>query len=437
LAVQTQKPHVVIIGAGFAGLRAARELAKAPVDITVIDKNNHHLFQPLLYQVATAGLSPADIASPIRSVLRDQKNTEVLMAEVEGLDLKNRVVHTKFKHVGFDYLVVATGATHSYFGHDEWAPYAPGLKAISDATAVREKILAAFEAAEMEADPQQRSFLLTFVIVGGGPTGVEMAGAIAELAHRALAWDFRTIDPRDTRIVLVEAGPRVLSAFPQKLSEKAAKELERQGVDVRLDSRVEKVTADGVLVNGKWILSPSVIWAAGVVASPVVKWLGCETDRVGRAKVSPDLSIPGHPEVFVVGDAASVEGKDGRPLPGVAPVAMQQGKYVAEVIEKRLENDLDVKPFEYWDKGNLATVGRKFAIADVGTFKLSGFLAWVVWLFVHIFYLIGFRNRLMVMFEWAWAYLTSQRGVRLITNSTLMKLPVAKALKEESNVPSS
>lgn len=410
--------RVVVVGGGFGGLRLAKSLARSPVSITLIDRSNHHLFQPLLYQVATAGLSPADIAYPIRSVLKDQKNAEVVMSEVTGVDAEKNEVITKDGRYPYDYLVLATGASHGYFGHPEWEKFAPGLKTIPDAVQIRQKILLAFEKAEKEPDPVKQAALLTFVLVGGGPTGVEMAGAIAELSHYALSTDFRHIDPRLTKVILVEAGPRILTSFPDKLSTKAQQALERLGVDVRTDSRVELVDGEGVMVNGKRISATNVIWAAGVVASPIGKWLGCETDRVGKVKVNPDLSVPNHPNIFVVGDAACVYDKGGRPLPGVAPVAMQAGAHVASVIEARIEGH-EGQPFKYWDKGNLATVGRTFAIADVGILKVWGIGAWAVWVVVHVYYLIGFKNRILVLIQWAWAYLTFQRGARLITDAQL------------------
>ncbi len=410
---------MVIIGGGFAGLKAAKALGDAPVTVTLVDKSNHHLFQPLLYQVATAGLSPADIACPIRSVLSEQKNTDVILAEVTGVDTEKRQVLTNGDPLTYDYLIIGTGARHGYFGHEAWEKFAPGIKTIPDAIAIRHKVLMAFEAAEKEKDGARKSTLLTFVLVGGGPTGVEMAGAIAELAHRALASDFQNIDPRDAKVILLEAGPRILASFPDDLAAKAQAELERLGVTVNTSARVEEVTAEGVLVNSQWIYSPTVIWSAGVVASPAGKWLGAETDRAGRVVVQPDLSVPGHPDIFVVGDACSVPGPSGKPLPGVAPVAMQEGRYVANLIVRRLEGEKETPPFRYWDKGNLATVGRRFAIADLGTIRLSGVPAWLAWIAVHIYFLIGFRNRVMVMIQWAWAYFTFQRGARLITDSRL------------------
>jgi NADH dehydrogenase len=412
------KPRVVIIGAGFGGLRAARALGKAPVDLTVIDRNNHHLFQPLLYQVATAGLSPADIAAPIRHVLHRQSNTTVLLSEVTDIDLTNQRVITQDAAMPFDYLVVATGARHSYFGHDEWEPYAPGLKSIVDATSIRRKVLLAFEEAERETDPDRIQSLLTFVLVGAGPTGVEMAGAIAELAHVALAQDFKHIDPRAARVILVEALPRILPSFDEHLAQKALESLHRLGVEVRTNSPVELIDAEGAVIAGKRLDTKNVIWTAGVAASPAGKWLHAETDRAGRVKVEPDLSLPGHPNVFVIGDTSSFM-QDGKPLPGVAPVAMQEGDYVASVIALRVAGKQAPAPFHYTNKGNLATVGRSFAIADLGKIHISGFVAWVLWLAVHILYLIGFRNRVLVMFQWAWAYFTYQRGARLITDTAL------------------
>lgn len=409
------KPHVVIIGGGFAGLNAARELRKAPVKITVVDRSNHHLFQPLLYQVATAGLSPADIASPIRAVLRNQPDADVLMDEVIGIDADKKVVLMKRRQLNYDYLVVATGARYNYFGHENWEKVAPGLKSIVDATKIRRKILLAFEAAEMEEDLEKQKAWLTFVLVGAGPTGVEMAGSIAELAHQALRSDFRHIDPRLTQIRLVEANARILNGFPASLAEKAAKKLKNLGVEILLGARVENVDTDGVVISGKRIPAKTVIWCAGVVASPAGKWLNAPVDRAGRVKVTEDLSVPGHPDVWVLGDTACVI-QDGDPLPGVAPVAMQQGNYVARVIRNRVQNpSVKAAPFRYWNKGNLATVGRMYAIADLGWIKMSGHLAWFVWVVVHIYYLIGFRSRFMVLLEWAWAYLTFQRGARLIT----------------------
>ena len=416
-------PRVVIIGAGFGGLQAAHALRKAPVDLTVIDRNNHHLFQPLLYQVATAGLSPADICVPIRFTLRKQKNTEVLLAEVTGIDLQQQRVLMGDHSVGYDYLVVATGACDNYFGHDDWKHFAPGLKSVVDATKLRRNILLAFEAAEMETDPEKIRALLTFVLVGAGPTGVEMAGAIAELAHKAIASDFRHIDPRTARIVLIEAGPRILPTFPEDLAQKAQHALKRLGVEVRTGTLVKDVDENGVVAAGSRIAAKTVIWSAGVKASPAGQWLKAEVDRAGRVKVLEDLSLPGHPNIFVIGDTASAL-QDGKPLPGVAPVAMQAGRYVASIIAQRVAGKKQTTPpFRYHNKGNLATVGRSFAVLEIGKLRLTGFIAWAMWLTVHIFYLIGFRNRFLVFFQWTWAYFTFQRGTRLITFQEKQEIP--------------
>lgn len=406
--------RVVIVGAGFGGLTAAKALRHANAQVTVIDRQNHHLFQPLLYWVATAGLSPADISSPIRSILHRQKNTEVMMAEVTGVDLDQQRVLMGEQAVPYDYLVLATGAHDNYFGHPEWERYAPGLKSITDATSIRRKILLAFEAAEIESDPRKIRSLLTFVLVGAGPTGVEMSGAIAELAHKALASDFRHIDTKSARIILVEAAPRILSTFPASLARKTKRKLERMGVEVRENSPVTQVDEHGVTIDGEYIEAHNIIWSAGVSASPAGRWLGAETDRAGRVKVEGDLSLPGHPNVFVIGDTSTAM-QDGKPLPGVAPVAMQEGRYIASLITQRIAGKESHKPFRYFNKGNLATVGRSYALVDLGLVKMTGFFAWVTWLVVHIFYLIGFRNRVVALFQWAWTYLTYHRGARLIT----------------------
>jgi NADH:ubiquinone reductase (H+-translocating) len=410
----TVLPRIVIVGAGFGGLKAAKALHQANARVTVIDRQNHHLFQPLLYWVATASLSPADITSPIRSILHRQKNTEVMMAEVTGIDLEQQRVLMGDHTTPYDYLVLATGAHDNYFGHPDWEEYAPGLKSITDATSIRRKILLAFEAAEIESDPQKIKSLLTFVLVGAGPTGVEMAGAIAELAHKALASDFRHIDTRSTRIILVEAAPRILATFPASLARKTKRKLQRMGVEVRENSPVTRVDEHGVAIDGEYIEAHNIIWSAGVSASPAGTWLGAEVDRAGRVKVESDLSLPGHPNVFVIGDTASVI-QDGKPLPGVAPVAMQEGHYVASLIMQRMAGKEQHKPFRYFNKGNLATVGRSYALVDLGPLKMTGFFAWLTWLVVHIFYLVGFRNRVVAMFQWAWTYLTYSRGARLIT----------------------
>jgi len=412
----SRRPRVVIIGAGFGGLTAAKELAGAPFDVTVVDQHNYHLFQPLLYQVATAALSPADIASPIRGILRRQDNVNVILAKVSGVDTTRRGVIAEGRRLPFDYLIVATGAEHAYFGHD-WGSYAPGLKTIDDATYLRRRILLAFERAETETDPDERRRLLNFVVVGGGPTGVEMAGAIAELAKRALASDFHSIDPRSARIILIEAAPRLLTPFDASLSEKALRALERLGVEVRLGAGVTDCDCAGVTLGHERIETRTIMWAAGVQASPAAEWLGVEADGAGRVKVQADLSVPGHANIFVIGDVALATGQDGKPLPGIAPVAKQQGKYVAKALIARAKGKT-LPPFHYRDFGMLATVGRKQAVAHFGKVRLSGFLAWLIWSVAHIYFLIGFRNRLVVAMNWTWNYLTFQRGTRLITGIT-------------------
>ncbi|HEX6218253.1 MAG TPA: NAD(P)/FAD-dependent oxidoreductase [Sphingomicrobium sp.] len=410
------RPRVVIVGGGFAGLSAAAGLAKAPVDVVLIDRRNYHLFQPLLYQVATAGLAPSQIAAPIRAILRRQRNATVLMEKVIGVDRAAREVVTEDRRIAFDFLILATGARHAYFGHDEWEPFAPGLKKIEDATLIRRQILLAFEQAESLADPAERQRLLSFVVIGGGPTGVEMAGAIAELARMALARDFRNIDPGAARISLVEAGPRILPGFAETLSASAQRQLERLGVEVLTGRPVTACDAGGVTVGGTdRIESASVIWAAGVAASPAAKWLNAERDGAGRVKVGPDLTLPGDPDIFVIGDTARVLSDSGAPVPGVAPAAKQMGHYAAKVIQSRLTQASPPRPFRYRDYGNLATIGRKAAVAEFGRLRLSGFPAWLVWCFAHIYFLIGFRNRLGVILDWAWAYVTYDRGARLIT----------------------
>ncbi len=413
-SVPAVKPRVVIVGAGFGGLQAARALRDAPVQVTVIDRNNHHLFQPLLYQVATASLSPADICAPIRGVLSKQKNTEVLMGEVTGVDPRTQRVLMQDRSIPYDYLILATGAGDSYFGHNDWAQFAPGLKSVVQATSIRRKILLAFEMAERETDPEKRQALLTFVLVGAGPTGVEMAGAIGGLAHKTLASDFRHIDPKQARIVLVEALPRILLAFDEKLAKKAHKALNRLGVEVRTNSPVEAIDSEGVVIAGERIPAKTVIWTAGVAASPAGRWLGAEIDRAGRVKVDSDTSVPGHPNVFVIGDTASFT-QDGKPLPGVAQVAIQQGHYVASVIADRVADKAHPQAFHYVDKGSMATVGRYYGIVSVGKFRTAGVLGWFVWLLVHLMFLIGFRNRMVVLFQWVLFYTTFQRGARLIT----------------------
>jgi NADH:ubiquinone reductase (H+-translocating) len=419
MQADTQQAHrVVVVGAGFAGLNVAQGLVSAPVEITIIDRRNHHLFQPLLYQVATAGLSPADIAVPIRGLFSGRRNVHVILAAVDGIDMDTRVVHANGREFAYDTLVVATGARHAYFGRDEWEEVAPGLKRVEDATAIRRRLLLAFERAESEPDEAERRRLLNFVVIGGGPTGVEMAGAIAELAKVALARDFQKIDPRDARVVLVEAGPRVLPAFPESLSAHAEASLKRLGVELRLGHPVTHCGVEGVLLNGDAVPAATIIWAAGVAASPAAAWLGVPGDRAGRVQVQPDLTLAGHPEVFVIGDTSLVQDAQGRQLPGVAPVAKQEGKYVAKLVRARLRG-ATLPPFRYRDVGNLATIGRGRAIADFGWLRLSGVLAWVLWGVVHIFFLIGFRNRAAVLLNWLWAYTTYRRGARLITDGPM------------------
>jgi len=409
------KVKVVIVGAGFGGLEAAKALRHADAEVVVIDRRNHHCFQPLLYQVATAALSPADIAWPIRHILRSQRNATVLMEKVLGIDAEERLVRAESGEVPYDYLVIAAGAQHSYFSHDEWAAYAPGLKRIEDATTIRRKILTAFERAELTQDNNEQQRLLTFVIVGGGATGVEMAGAIADVARQTLAADFRRTDPRRARIILIEAGSRVLPTFPPRLSDYVRKTLERSGVEVRTDTLVTDCDAQGVdLKNGR-IDSETIIWAAGVTASPAAQWLGAETDASGRVKVAKDLSAPDNPNIFVIGDTASVLDEQGRPVPGIAPAAKQMGKYVAKVIYARITGSKQPGPFRYVHFGDLATIGRRAAVVKLGRLELKGFVAWAFWSVAHIYFLIGLRYRFLVAINWAWDYITFQRGARLIT----------------------
>ena len=408
-------PRVVIIGAGFGGLEAAKALKRAAAEVTVIDRQNHHCFQPLLYQVATAALSPADIAWPIRHILRPQRNATVLMEDVRAIDTDKKCLRTQFGVVPYDYLVIATGAMHSYFGHDDWSEYAPGLKRIEDATRVRRSILIAFERAEVIQNQDEQRRLLTFVIVGGGATGVEMAGAIADVARQTLAADFRRIDPRSARIVLIEAGPRLLPAFPQGLSDYARDTLTRVGVDVKTDTLVTKCDARGVDVKDGRIDAGTVIWAAGVTASPAARWLNVEADHAGRVKVRPDLSVPDHPDIFVVGDTAAISDAKGHPVPGIAPAAKQMGKYVGKLISARIAGRGPLKAFHYIHLGELATIGRRAAVVKFGRLELRGFAGWVFWSLAHIYFLIGLRNRFVVAFNWFWDYITFQRGARLIT----------------------
>ncbi len=405
---------VVIIGGGFGGLTAARNLNSADLQITLIDKTNHHLFQPLLYQVATAALSPGDIAVPIRVLLSSKNNMEVIMAEVISIDKQKKLVHLKDRSIQYDYLIAAPGATHSYFGKNEWEKFAPGLKTLSDALSIRERILTSFEKAEMISDPHRRGRYLTFVIVGGGPTGVEMAGAIAEIAKKTMLKNFRHIKPEEAKIILVEAAPRVLTSYPENLSHSAERSLEELGVKVITGKLVSGVTAEGVRLEDEFIGTDNVIWAAGNEASPLLKSLNSFYDRAGRILVENDLSIKDYPEIFVIGDAAVVNGENGEPLPGIAPVAMQQARYAAKIINNTTAPE-DRKPFRYFDKGTMATIGKAKAVAKIRKLEFSGFFAWFLWSFIHIFFLITFRNRIRVMAEWVWYYFTGRRGVRLIT----------------------
>ncbi|MEC9359479.1 MAG: NAD(P)/FAD-dependent oxidoreductase [Pseudomonadota bacterium] len=415
---ETNRPHVVIVGAGFGGLSTARALAKAPVDITIVDRRNFHLFQPLLYQVATAELNPSDVAWPIRGVLRDQKNACVLLGDVQDVDRDQQQVQLKDgRSLRYDWLVLATGATHNYFGHDEWAPSAPGLKRIDDATLIRRRLLMAFERAENSQDEAERQALMTFCVIGAGPTGVEMAGAIAELAKHALVSDFHLINPRDARIVLLEGGPRVLPPFPESLSTFTQRSLERMGVEVMLNALVTNCDARGVDVGDVHLEARTVIWAAGVAASPAARWLGSAADRAGRALVEPDLSIKDLPTVFVIGDTAAMKSADGKPVPGIAPAAKQAGQHVAKVIRAAVSGKPHPGAFRYRHYGNLATIGRNSAVIDFGRIRMKGTFAWLLWCVAHIYFLIGARNRMLVAYEWSINYLTHNRGARLIVGS--------------------
>lgn len=412
------RPHIVIIGGGFAGLYTARGLRRVEADVTILDRHNYHLFQPLLYQVATAGLNPSDIAAPIRGILRQQKNVEVLLGEATSIDLAQKRVHlADGGSLTYDHVVVATGATHSYFGHDEWEQRAPGLKTIDDALEIRRRILLAFEAAERESDPEAQKALLTFVVIGAGPTGVELAGALSEIARQTMVRDFRRIHPESARIVLIEGKDRVLPVYPPDLSEKARKQLVDLGVEVITNAVVTDVTARDVKIGERVIATHTVLWGAGVQASPLAKSLGVPLDRAGRVLVEPDLTIPGHKEVFVLGDLAAVKQRDGSFVPGVAPAAIQAGQHTGENLRRAVEGQ-PLRAFKYRDKGSLATIGRAAAVADFGRVRFGGFMAWMAWLIIHIFFLIGFRNRFLVITQWAWAYLTYQRGARLITGNT-------------------
>src|ERR1700733_470429 len=410
----SQRPRVLIVGGGFAGLEASKALARAPVEVTLVDVHNHHCFQPLLYQVATASLSPADVAWPIRAILRQQSNVRVIMARVTGINVEARSVHTSEIDLPYDYLLLAAGATHSYFGHDDWAPFAPGLKHIGDATEIRRRFLIAFEHAEVTEAETGRRRLLTFVIVGGGPTGVEMAGAIAEVARRTLQHDFRRIDPRSSRIVLIEAGPRLLPTFPVALSDYATRSLQKMGVEVELNRMVTGCDAHGVTLDGGHIEAATVIWAAGVVASPAAKWINAAHDGAGRIRVNPDLSVPGHEEIFAIGDTALVVQADGRPVPGIAPAAKQMCHYVGSVIAARSAGRAAPASFAYRHLGDLATIGRKSAVVKLGVFQLTGFLGWLFWSAIHIYFFFGMGNRFVVALNWLWSYLPLQRGARLI-----------------------
>ena len=418
------RPRVVIVGGGFGGLYAAQALKRAPVEVTVVDRTNHHVFQPLLYQVATASLAPRDVAYPIRVVLSGQRNTTVILAEATAVDTATRHVVLSDGWLAYDYLIVAPGARHSYFAHPEWEEFAPGLKTVEDALAIRRRVLLAFEQAERESDPERRRALLTFILVGGGPTGVELAGAIAEIACKVMVKDFRHIDPRGTRTILVEAGPRILPTFPASLSEKAERSLRRLCVEVRTGASVTGISPDAVTMGEESVSAATILWAAGVQPSPLARSLGVPLDRAGRVIVDLDLTIPGHPEVFVVGDLAACSDPDGRPLPGLAPVALQQGRHAARNILRAMRGQ-PLAPFRYRDRGTMATIGRAAAVADIRGLRISGFPAWLVWCFIHILWLIGFRNRFAVMFEWGWAYFTRQRSSRLIVGNAPPTVPPA------------
>jgi NADH dehydrogenase len=412
---------VIIVGGGFGGLSAARALAGAAVDVTLVDRHNHHLFQPLLYQVATASLSPAEIASPIRAILRGATNVEVLMGEVVDVDVDRREVRLeRGKTLSYDHLILATGAGPSYFGHDDWQPMAPGLKSLADALDIRERLLLAFERAECEDDPAQRRRLTTVLVIGAGPTGVELAGAIAELGRRGLNREFRRVDPAETRVILVEAGLKALPTFPDRLAAEAVRSLQRLGVEVRLGSPVREIGPEGVMIGDERVEAAVVLWAAGVAATPVSQWLGATGDRAGRVAVGPDLTLEGHPEISIIGDVAVTKGTDGRPLPGLAPVATQQGSYVARRIRALTSGVTAHDPFRYRDRGNLATIGRNYAVADLpagpfGRVRLDGFVGWMLWSIIHVYFLIGFRNRVIVALSWLWSYVTRRAGARLVT----------------------
>jgi NADH:ubiquinone reductase (H+-translocating) len=431
----TREPHVVVVGAGFGGLQVARKLGRAPAYVTVVDQYNHHLFQPLLYQVATAVVSPGDISAPIRTVLARHQNTTVLLAEAQAVDMERKVLLCDVGELHYDMLVLATGATHSYFGHPEWAEFAPGLKTIDDAVTIRRRVLVAFEAAEREMDPDLQRELLTFVIIGGGPTGVELAGALAHMARVDLADEYRRIDTRKARIILLEGLPRVLSVYPERLSERARRELEKRGVEVRTNAMVTGVDAEGVTVGEERIRSHTVLWGAGVAASPLARTLGVQLDRAGRVKVEPTLTVPGHDDVFVVGDLVSLL-QDGKPVPGVAPAAMQMGRHTARNIQRRLAGR-PLEPFRYRDKGSFAVVGRGAAVGTTlkERLRLDGFVAWFLWLTIHILYLVGFRNRVSVLLDWIYSVATRKRTVRLITGGPAPELPELRRLQAHERLP--
>jgi len=418
--MNVSRQRVVIVGGGFGGLSAARALARVAVDVTLIDRHNYHLFQPLLYQVATAALAPNAIAAPIRAILRAQKNATVLMETVTGIDTAGRAALIGGRRVPYDFLIIATGARHAYFGHDDWEKFAPGIKSLADALSIRQQILSAFEAAEISNDPSERRRLLNFVLVGAGPTGVELAGAIAELAKASLVHDFCSIDPSQARVILIEAGPRLLPAFSERSSAAAKRALERLGVEVRVGKPVTACDADGVMVGGERIEARSILWAAGVAASPAAQWLKAPADRAGRVEVCDDLSLSGHPEIFVIGDTCLSKSWDGKPAPGIAPAAKQMGAYAARVIRTRVEgtSPSPPPPFRYRHDGSLATIGRNNAVADLRWMNLSGWPAWLVWSGAHIYFLIGFRSRIVVALDWLWAYVTFRRGARIILAET-------------------
>jgi NADH:quinone reductase (non-electrogenic) len=428
------RPKIVVVGAGFGGLKAAVGLAHLPVDIIVLDRKNHHTFQPLLYQVATAGLSPAEIAAPIREILHRHKNVQVILGEVRGFDLKRRQVLLHDHAIGFDYLIVAAGATHAYFGHDDWEPLAPGLKTLEDAVEIRRRILLSYELAEREAALTGTHRPLNFIVVGAGPTGVELAGTLGEIARKSLPSNFRNIDPAKTRILLVEAGPSILSTYPEDLRQSAVRQLQHLGVEVHTNSPVSDIRSGEVRIGEDMVPAEVVLWAAGVSASPLGRALGAPVDKAGRVFVNPDLSIPEHRQVFVIGDLATLKDKHGKPLPGVAPAAMQQGTFVAHQIKRDMEGK-GREEFDYFDKGSLATIGRASAIAQFGKVHISGFFAWLTWLFVHIMFLIGFRNRIVVMLQWAWSYFTYERAAWLITGASRVISVPSMEYAERARVP--